>query len=367
MASVFISYSHQSRPHVQHVLELGQRLRDAGFDVALDQFVKFPKEGWAAWAERQIQHADHVVVVGSRAYLRRYSGEERRAIGHGATHEAAIIRQLLYEAGSKNTRFVPIVFGRESTNTLPPLLRQYQVYKLWRDWHDLLSQLSGRTSATEPERRRAIARQRPGAPADRAVGHAPWLDAVRGRHLLETGLDAIARKCQDVAVSLLILDVDNLTQINKRFGQGVGDRVLHELGRVCISGVGDQHAGRCGHDTFFVVAIGADLAGAGRLAGKLRERLRQIEWRRIAQGLHVSFSGGIAERRPGERGVHWAMRAAQGMTAAKEKGGNSVEQGPLFLANVAPANSVPSGKAERPPRPRFTLVADEPGVRWPFS
>ena len=36
---VFISYSHDSPEHAQHVLELAERLRSDGVDAQLDQYV----------------------------------------------------------------------------------------------------------------------------------------------------------------------------------------------------------------------------------------------------------------------------------------------------------------------------------------
>ncbi|MCA9692362.1 MAG: toll/interleukin-1 receptor domain-containing protein [Myxococcales bacterium] len=43
---VFISYSHDSEPHREAVLQLAQRLRGDGIDVRLDRFEAAPAQGW---------------------------------------------------------------------------------------------------------------------------------------------------------------------------------------------------------------------------------------------------------------------------------------------------------------------------------
>jgi hypothetical protein len=43
---VFISYSHDSPEHLDHVLELADRLRTDGIDCHIDQYEESPPEGW---------------------------------------------------------------------------------------------------------------------------------------------------------------------------------------------------------------------------------------------------------------------------------------------------------------------------------
>ena len=47
---VFISYSHDSPEHAQHVLELAERLRKDGVDAQIDQYIAgTPAGGWPRW------------------------------------------------------------------------------------------------------------------------------------------------------------------------------------------------------------------------------------------------------------------------------------------------------------------------------
>jgi hypothetical protein len=61
---VFISYSHDSPEHAQHVLELAERLRADGVDAQLDQYVAgTPARGWPRWMEDQLDSAEFVLVI----------------------------------------------------------------------------------------------------------------------------------------------------------------------------------------------------------------------------------------------------------------------------------------------------------------
>ena len=85
MTKVFISYSHDSEPHKQFVLELSKRLRDEGLDCQIDRYLNgSPSEGWQRWMETQIEQADFVLLICTPDYLKRYRGEERER-GKGVT------------------------------------------------------------------------------------------------------------------------------------------------------------------------------------------------------------------------------------------------------------------------------------------
>jgi hypothetical protein len=65
----FISYSHDSLEHREHVLALADRLRQDGIDASLDQYVTSPAEGWPHWSEAGVIKADHVLMVCTETYL----------------------------------------------------------------------------------------------------------------------------------------------------------------------------------------------------------------------------------------------------------------------------------------------------------
>ena len=107
---VFVSYSHDSDAHSEAVLQLAQQLREWGIDVRLDRFVPDPPEGWPRWMMAEIDAADVVILVCTGAYRRRLEGLEEPGKGKGVTFEGLLAIQHLYEASTRNTRFVPVVF-----------------------------------------------------------------------------------------------------------------------------------------------------------------------------------------------------------------------------------------------------------------
>jgi len=127
---VFISYSHDSREHMDRVLALSDRLRREGVDCRIDQYEQSPEEGWAQWCERQVERAEYVLVACTQTYLRRFKGEEEEGKGLGGTWEGHIITQELYNAQGKNTKFIPILFSKEDTPYVPLILQGATHYEL---------------------------------------------------------------------------------------------------------------------------------------------------------------------------------------------------------------------------------------------
>jgi hypothetical protein len=142
--TVFLSYTHDSAEHRRRVLDLAQRLREDGVDCTIDQFVNgSPSEGWPLWMERQIARAGFVLVACTATYLRRYQGEEEPGKGLGATWEAVLTRQELYEMAATNTKFVPILLEGASPADVPSPLRAHTWHHLPSGYEGLLRYLTG--------------------------------------------------------------------------------------------------------------------------------------------------------------------------------------------------------------------------------
>lgn len=143
MIKVFISYTHDSEEHKRCVLKLAQQLRDDGLHSMLDLFIDYPAEGWPLWMERQIEHANFVLIVCSPVYHRRFRGEEVPDVGLGSTWESLLTRQEIYQAQGKNTKFIPVLFEGASVSNIPLMLRnQYNHYRMWDDYEKLLRLLT---------------------------------------------------------------------------------------------------------------------------------------------------------------------------------------------------------------------------------
>jgi hypothetical protein len=146
---VFISYSHDSRAHTREVLALAQRLRDDGIDCWCDQFESSPAAGFPRWMREQVEIADFVLLICTETYRRRFDGAEEAGKGLGATYEGLLITQEVYDAGSQNTRFIPVLLSSGSSQHVPLLLRGSKWYEVPQGYDLLLRRLTG-SEAVEP-------------------------------------------------------------------------------------------------------------------------------------------------------------------------------------------------------------------------
>jgi diguanylate cyclase (GGDEF)-like protein len=91
--------------------------------------------------------------------------------------------------------------------------------------------------------------------------------------------------------TLLLADVDAFKQINDRFGHTTGDRVLRELAAHASAAVrGGDCLARIGGDELALVAPGAGLESAERLADALRDAAAQVDTGAGPLSLTVSWA-----------------------------------------------------------------------------
>jgi tetratricopeptide (TPR) repeat protein len=130
-SKVFISYSHDSPEHEQHVLELAERLRKDGVDAQLDQYVAgTPSEGWPRWMLNQLDWAEFVLVVCTDTYYRRFRGHEKPGKGKGADWEGNLVTTEMYNAKSRSTKFVPVFFASQDEQFIPEPVSGHTRYLL---------------------------------------------------------------------------------------------------------------------------------------------------------------------------------------------------------------------------------------------
>jgi hypothetical protein len=130
---VFISYSHDSSDHAEHVLALSDKLRQDGIDCHIDQYEISPPEGWPRWMSKRVKWANFVVVVCTETYNQRFTGEAPAGQGKGVKWEGAILTQELYDAEAQNTRFIPVVLSSQDTEHIPVILRGQNYYDISTD------------------------------------------------------------------------------------------------------------------------------------------------------------------------------------------------------------------------------------------
>jgi hypothetical protein len=99
------------------------------------------------------------------------------------------------------------------------------------------------------------------------------LDKERGTQFVEAELyrhiERLSKK-ERTYKSIIFIDVDDLTLINKRFGNEAGDRVLNVFANMLKAQEPVTDCGRCGDDTFFAYLPKADEKKANRVSEHIR-------------------------------------------------------------------------------------------------
>ncbi|HEV7676316.1 MAG TPA: tetratricopeptide repeat protein [Candidatus Angelobacter sp.] len=150
---IFISYSHDSDEHKDRVLELSNRFRQDGVDATIDQYEVSPPEGWPKWMERQIRESDFVLIVCTEVYLKRTEGREEPGKGHGVIWESVLTYQQIYDAGSRNERFVPVLLEGGELSHIPAPLKSATSYECATEdgYWELYARLTDQHGKSKPE------------------------------------------------------------------------------------------------------------------------------------------------------------------------------------------------------------------------
>ena len=155
---VFFSYSWDNEEHVKSVLLLSNRLRADGIDCVLDQYEVSPPEGWPRWMDRKIASASLVLVVCTETYLNRVMGREVPDAGKGVRWEGGLVYQHIYNAGSENRKFIPIVLHASDLPFIPVPLQGASHFVL--DSDDGYDKLHARLLGTPPAEKPPLGQRR---------------------------------------------------------------------------------------------------------------------------------------------------------------------------------------------------------------
>lgn len=130
---------------MDRVALLCNRLRRDGFDCVIDQFEVSPAEGWPRWTMNKILESDFVLIVCTSTYAERFIGRSEVGMGLGVKWEGAIVVQQLYDAETRNQRFVPVVLDAPDTEHVPVVLRGSTIYDVSEDrqYQQLCRHLAG--------------------------------------------------------------------------------------------------------------------------------------------------------------------------------------------------------------------------------
>ncbi len=139
--------------------------------------------------------------------------------------------------------------------------------------------------------------------------------------------DYLSEHAQQPVMSLAIMDIDQLQQINDLAGEAGGNRCLCELADLLIGRVrSDDMIFRVGGDEFIVVFPSVAGQAAEKATQGLFDSIDAMPLLSFAAGnIKVRVSFGLAERAVNESLHDWIKRADAALYVAKGKGGNCLE------------------------------------------
>jgi len=136
--------------------------------------------------------------------------------------------------------------------------------------------------------------------------------------------------------SILMIDIDNFRQVNDKYGQAAGDRMLRITGGTIAAQLrtGDTLS-RHGGEEFVVFLVDAREPGAAGLAERIRETIAvsSINWE--GSTVSVTCSIGVAEFNPAiDTAQTVVARADKAMYLAKSQGRNRVIAGSVLGGEI---------------------------------
>jgi hypothetical protein len=154
---VFISYSHDSAEHCEHVRQLANALRSHGIDAELDQYHVRPPEGWPHWCEKQLrpENCDFVLMICTETYCYRVQNRVCVDKGQGVFWESSIIYNYIYSEKA-NRRFIPVLLYGAATDSIPIPIRNHTHYQIGRfdlddnGYQELYRDLTKQPAVTKP-------------------------------------------------------------------------------------------------------------------------------------------------------------------------------------------------------------------------
>jgi len=165
---------------------------------------------------------------------------------------------------------------------------------------------------------------------ERAVEIA-FTDSLTGlynrRYLMEQIRRELARAERNkTALSLIMIDVDDLKTVNDRFGHDRGDGLLKELARIIKSKArASDVAARLGGDEFVVLTPDTDLVGASEVGQRLRSEAHLSRIQMGGREMGTSVSIGVASYPSHATSAESLLKKAdEAMYEAKRAGKNRV-------------------------------------------
>lgn len=168
--------------------------------------------------------------------------------------------------------------------------------------------------------------------AETAARTDPLTGLLNRRGTLEALKQVLAEDLDEAPLAAALIDIDHFKRLNDQWGHSIGDEVLRHVAQLIHTqlarGGGDgAFVGRLGGEEFLAVMPGQTLPRACALVDGARASLVRQVLRRATDGAglgRISFSAGVALRRPDECAESLVDRADSALFAAKRAGRDRV-------------------------------------------
>ena len=143
------------------------------------------------------------------------------------------------------------------------------------------------------------------------------------REVLDREVDLSRR--HGAPLSLIMLDVDRFKSINDKHGHMVGDMALKSIANCMRSCIRESDVlFRYGGEEFCIALANTNLAGARKLAERVRRALEILVVRTSGVRLHVTASFGVATLSGDDDAAHLVEKADHSLYRAKAQGRNRI-------------------------------------------
>jgi SEFIR domain len=207
---VLISYAHESPEHMADVERLYKLLCECGVDARLDRIGDEEPRNLALWTTTEIGMADHVLMIISPSYKRRFESDEPENVGAGVRWEARIIRDAIYrdQAGARR-KFLTVLLPGSRREDIPDSLEpgagsSYQVKDFTFTGAERLIRWLKREPARVPPELGTF-HPAPSAAGEAAAAHSVGLQLVvtdQDSHVSERIFDAMISAVSERAESI---------------------------------------------------------------------------------------------------------------------------------------------------------------------
>jgi diguanylate cyclase (GGDEF)-like protein len=155
-----------------------------------------------------------------------------------------------------------------------------------------------------------------------------WLTGLHNRRFLARELDRLTGEGLAGPFSVAVIDLDHFKSINDRFGHDIGDRVLMRVATILLGSLrASDVVVRTGGEEFAVLMPFADAVAGAACGERLCRAIREERWERIAPGITVTASIGMASVEGTVHLEELAKLADRRLYAAKAAGRDRVVTG----------------------------------------